>query len=362
MRRMIARATGASGWLFLSAAVAVLVAAPLVALVFAASQGTANLWGDLLAYVLPAAVRDTIVLLAGVGVLTAAVGTGAAWLVTAYDFPGRRSLGWALLLPLAVPTYIVAYAYLDLLHPVGPVQTALRALLGIDSPRDFRLPDIRSMTGCIILLGFVLYPYVYLTTRAMFLMQSASLIEAARTLGVGRGAMLLRVAVPLARPAIAVGVALALMEALNDIGASEFLGVRTMAVSIYTTWVTRSDLAGAAQIALALLAIVIGVVLVERWGRRQRRYAAAAQDPRRLTPHRLQGVSALGALVIGLVPVALGFAVPAAYLTTAAIERAQFAGISGAVYDVMRRCRCSPASRRSDTRFPARCSPSGCCR
>ena len=124
--------------------------------------------------------------------LAAVLGTGAAWLVTAYDFPGRRVLDWALLLPLAVPTYIVAYAYLDLLHPVGPVQTAIRALLGIDSPRDFRLPDIRSMTGCVLLLGFVLYPYVYLTTRAMFLMQAANLIDAARTLGATRRTRVLR--------------------------------------------------------------------------------------------------------------------------------------------------------------------------
>jgi iron(III) transport system permease protein len=147
------------------------------------------------------------------------VGTGAAWLVTAYDFPGRRILDWALLLPLAVPTYIVAYAYLDILHPVGPVQTTLRALIGVESPRDFRLPDVRSMTGCIVLLGFVLYPYVYLTTRAMFLMQAANLIDAARTLGASRGGVFFRVALPLARPAVAIGSSLALMEALNDIGA-----------------------------------------------------------------------------------------------------------------------------------------------
>jgi iron(III) transport system permease protein len=248
--------------------------------------------------------------------------------VTAYDFRGRRVVDWALLLPLAVPTYIVAYAYLDLLHPVGPVQSAIRALLGFESPRELRLPDVRSMTGCILLLAFVLYPYVYLSTRAMFLMQAANLIDTARTLGVSRRTMLLRVALPLARPAVAVGLALALMEALNDIGASEFLGIRTMTVSIYSTWVTRSDLAGAAQIALAMLAGVVALVWFERWGRRHRRYATDAQSARRMVPQPLRGFPAVAALGACLVPVAIGFVFPASYLVDAALARIGFAGIS----------------------------------
>src|SRR5690606_38448562 len=141
-----------------------------------------------------------------------------------------------------------------LLHPLGPVQDAIRALLGHEGPRDFRLPDIRGLAGCTVLLGFVLYPYVYLATRAMFLTQAAGLLDAARTLGASPSRVFLRVALPLARPAIAVGTALALLEVLNDIGASEFLGVQTMTVAVYTTWVTRSDLAGAAQLALGMLA------------------------------------------------------------------------------------------------------------
>jgi iron(III) transport system permease protein len=321
----------AGPWLLVSGAVALLAAAPLVALGVAALPGSENLWQHLIDNVVPAAAQDTILLLSGVGLLAAAIGVGTAWLVTAFDFPGRRLLDWALLLPLAVPTYIVAYAYLDLLHPVGPVQTALRALLGVDSPRELRLPDVRSMVGCIVLLGLVLYPYVYLTTRALFLMQSANLIDTARTLGMSRRAVFLRVAVPLARPAIAVGVSLVLMETLNDIGASEFLGVRTMTVAIYTTWITRSDLPGAAQIALAMLAIVLTLVLFERWARRLRRYANDAQAPRPLTPHRLRGFAALSALAAGLAPVVLGFLVPASYLVDASIARVRFAGLSPAI-------------------------------
>jgi iron(III) transport system permease protein len=325
--------SGARPWLVAAAVIVALVLAPLGALAIAASGVSADLWGHLFAYVLPAAVGDTLIVLAGVGLMTAALGATMAWLVTAYDFPGRTVLDWALLLPLAVPTYIVAYAYLDILHPVGPVQTALRAVLGIDSPRDFRLPDIRSMAGCIVLLAFVLYPYVYLTARAMFLMQSANLIDVARTLGVGRGGMFLRVALPLARPAVVVGVSLVLLETLNDIGASEFLGVRTLTVSIYATWVTRSDLPGAAQMALAMIAVVLGLVMMERRARQQRRYANDAQHPRPLTPHRLRGYRAATALIAGSVPVAIGFLIPAAYLVDEALARVRFAGVSSAVLE-----------------------------
>ena len=266
-----------------------IVLAPFAFLVAAAAPGSPDLWTHLVRYVLPAAAIDTAVLLTGVGVLTIVIGTGLAWLVTAYDFPARRMLDGCLLLPLAVPTYIVAYAYLDILHPVGPAQEALRWLLGYESPRDLRLPDVRSMAGCLIVLGFVLYPYVYLPTRALFAMQSASLIETGRTLGLTRAQTFVRIALPLARPAIAVGLSLALMEALNDIGAAEFMGIRTLTVSIYSTWVTRSDLPGAAQIALALLTLVLALLLLERSARRHQRYANDAQHPRPIVPARLAG-------------------------------------------------------------------------
>ncbi len=274
---------------------------------------------------LPQALRNTVLLLLGVGLVCAVLGTGSAWLVTAYDFPGRGVLAWALLLPLAVPTYIVAFAYLDLLHPIGPIQTALRTLLGYDSPRQFRLPDLRSLQGAIFVLGFVLYPYVYLTTRAMFLTQSASLLEAARTLGASRLQVFREVALPLARPAIAVGMSLALLETLNDIGASEFLGVQTLTVSIYTTWTTRSDLGAAAQIALSMLALVLALILLERHGRRRQRFANT-QRMRPMQPHRLHGLPAAGALVLGGLPVVLGFVLPTAYLVNESVKRLNLVG------------------------------------
>jgi len=321
------RSTG-SRWLVCAGATACFVLLPFLALLLQAVQGSAGLWSHLVTTVLPVALMDTVILLCGVGLITAIVGTTTAWLVTAYTFPGRRVLEWALLLPLAVPTYIIAYAYLDILHPIGPVQGAVRWLLGYSSPREFRLPDLRSMTGCILLLGFVLYPYVYIPVRAMFLTQSANLIEAARTLGISRRAIFWHVALPLARPAVAVGVSLALMETLNDIGASEFLGVRTLTVSIYTTWVTRSDLPGAAQIALALLAIVVILVGWERWARGKQRYTSSAQRNRAFEPRRVSTAKGLLLFATGLLPILVGFAAPAAYLVVEAWKRVEFAGLS----------------------------------
>nr|WP_230463712.1 iron ABC transporter permease [Burkholderia ubonensis] len=312
-------------WLAAALAIAAAVAAPLATLVGAAFDADLAHWRHLAEFVLPQALANTLLLLAGVGAIVTLVGTGCAWLVTAYDFPGRRALTWALLLPLAVPTYIVAFAYLDLLHPIGPVQGAIRWLLGFDSPRQFRLPDLRSLPGAIFVLGFVLYPYVYLSTRAMFVTQSASLLEAARTLGAGRIATFWRVVVPLARPAIAVGVSLALLETLNDIGASEFLGVQTLTVSVYTTWITRSDLAGAAQIALAMLAIVVGMIVLERYGRRRQRYAHGRRM-RPLAPRRLSGPAAWGAAALGWLPVLLGFGAPVAYLAVETGKRLHLVG------------------------------------
>lgn len=323
-------------WSLAAGALALLMLAPFAALVVTAWPGALSQWTHLLTYVLPPAALDTAILLTGVAVVAGTMGTTLAWLVTAYDFPGRRWLGGALLLPLAMPTYIVAYAYLDLLHPVGVIQDTIRTLLGYETPREFRLPDVRSMPGCILLLGFVLYPYVYLPTRAMFLMQAANLLDTARTLGASRAQAFLRVALPLARPAVAVGLSLALMEALNDIGASEFLGVRTLTVSIYTTWVTRSDLAGAAQIALAMLAVVIALTALERRARRQRRYANDAQQPRPLAPHRLRGPAALVAPALCALPVVIGFLAPTIYLVGAAAERVQFAGVPAAIIEQAR--------------------------
>lgn len=317
------------GWFLSTLLITFLVLAPVMVLGWQAMHGSLDHWQHLLQHVLPVAFTNTVILLIGVGVLVTALGVGSAWLMTAYQFPTRNILSWALLLPLAVPTYIVAFAYLDIMHPIGPVQSFIRDVLGYTSPRQFRLPDIRSLAGAIFLLGFVLYPYVYLSTRAMFATQAASLLEAARVLGESQRSVFYRVALPMARPAVAVGVSLALLETLNDIGASEFLGIQTLTVSIYTTWVTRSDLAGAAQIALSMLALVITLILIERYGRRHQRYSQN-QRSHPLQPLKLKGIAALIALLLGWAPVVIGFIAPAIYLL---YESYKHLHLTGAVSD-----------------------------
>ena len=318
--RIIERLGTDKGWLAGTALIVLAVLAPLLSLAIYALNGTFSHWQHLADSVIAAAAANTLILLLGVGVLVTCMGTGAAWLVSAYDFPSRKVLTWALLLPLAVPTYIIAFAYLDLWHPIGPVQTLLRDLLGFDSPRQLRLPDIRSMAGAIFLLGFVLYPYVYLSTRVMFMTQAASMIEAARMLGQSPYRVLTRVALPLARPAIAVGVSLALLETLNDIGASEFLGVQTLTVAVYTTWVTRSDLAGAAQIALTMLIFVVLLIQLERYARQRQRYSTV-QRMRPMARTQLSGWHKWLAVLLGWLPVIIGFCLPAGYLVTEASKR-----------------------------------------
>ncbi len=293
---------------------------PLLFLLWLAVSSGVSHWEHLLKYVLPDAILNTLILLLGVGVLVMLIGAGCAWLVTAFDFPGKRLFSWALLLPLAMPTYIVAFAWLDLLHPIGPVQEVIRSLLGYSSPREFRLPDLRSMTGAILLLGLVLYPYVYLTMRAMFMSQPAHLLEAARTLGLSSTGSFFRVALPMARPALVVGTSLALLETLNDIGASEFLGVNTLTVTVYTTWVTRSDLAAAAQIACSMLTVIILLLALEYYGRKNQRYSSGRQM-RGILPARLTGIHAWLATLLTSLPVLLGFVAPALFLGWESIRR-----------------------------------------
>lgn len=312
-------------WLIASACIALAVLAPVITLAVHALQGTTAHWEHLLEYVLPHAMRNTLLLLLGVGVVVSLLGVGSAWLMTAYSFPTRNVLGWALLLPLAVPTYIVAFAYQDILHPIGPIQGLIRDVLGYTSPRQFRLPDVRSLGGAILLLGLVLYPYVYLSTRAMFATQSASLLEAGRILGANRRSVFFRIVLPMARPAIAVGLSLALLETLNDIGASEFLGVQTLTVSIYTTWVSRSDLAGAAQIALSMLVLVVALITLERYGRRRQGYSQN-QRSRSVQPLQLTGAKAVFAMCLGWLPVLLGFIAPSLYLLHASYKYLHLTG------------------------------------
>jgi iron(III) transport system permease protein len=302
------------------------VLAPLFSLATFALHGDSEIWSHLTAYVLPRATRDTAILLIGVAVITATIGIGAAWIVTAFEFPGRATLCWLLPLPLAFPTYIVAYVYVDIFDAIGPVQSAFRALMGYRTAGEYWFPSVRSLPGAIFVFSLVLYPYVYLAARAMFLTQSASLIEVARTLGATRFMLARHVALPLARPALAVGLSLALLEALNDIGASEYLGVQTLTLSIFTTWINRSSLPGAAQIASAMLVIVIALMALERYGRRHHRFVTSPRRQRTVPRIPLRGRAAVFAYVGCALPVVFGFVLPFAYLAWQVVLRGLLTG------------------------------------
>jgi iron(III) transport system permease protein len=307
-------------------AVAALVVIPLANLVRIAFSGESDVWPELVAYVIPEALRQTVLLLAGVAILTAIIGTGAAWLVTAYRFPGRDTLTWALALPLAFPTYIVAYVYVDFFDAFGPMQSALFALTGWRPNSASWYPNIRSIGGAVFVFSLVLYPYVFLAARAMFQTQSASLFEVARTLGATRFMLARHVALPLARPALAVGLSLALMETLNDIGASEYLGIRTLTLSIFTTWLNRSSLPGAAQIACVMLIVIAALIALERSGQHDKRFHFATRRAQPLTPIVLTGRAAIAACIVCTLPVLFGFLLPAVHLANETISRGLLGG------------------------------------
>jgi len=269
-----------------------------------------SVWPHLLRTVLPSALADTALLLAGVAAITLAIGTGAAWLTTMYRFPGRGLLDRLLVLPLAMPTYIIAYCYVELLDFSGPVQRSLRALFGWRGVQDYWFPEVRSLGGAILTLSLVLYPYVYLSARASFVQQSVCVLEVARTLGRTSAGAFWSVALPLARPALAAGVALALMECLNDLGAVQYLGVSTLTVSIYATWLQRSNLAGAAQIALVALLFVLALLLAERAARGKSQFHHTTGRYRSIPFSDLEGWRGYAAAALCFLPVAAGFIAP----------------------------------------------------
>jgi len=318
----------ATAFLFI---VAGMVAAPLVNLVLVALRGDDELWPHLLAHVIPAAAVNTVLLLAGVALVSMIAGVGTAWIVTTYDFPGRGIMLWLLPLPLAFPTYIVAYVYADLLGGLGPVQSSLRALFGWQSAADYWFPNIRSLGGAVLIMGFVLYPYVYLAARAMFQTQSVALFETARGLGATQWRLAFDIALPLARPAMAAGVALALLETLNDIGASEYLGVQTLTLSIFNTWLNRSSLPGAAQIACLMLLAVAALMALERYGRRRQGFTGLDTRPGRAERVALTDGRQWLALGACLLPVGLGFLIPLSHLSYEVIARVLMIGFDPAL-------------------------------
>lgn len=307
-------------WAACAVVIAVLVALPVVTVVVMAMFPTENIWPHLLDTVLPGYVINTLELMAGVALGTILIGVTAAWLITMCEFPGRRIFEWALVLPLAMPAYVVAYVYTDILEFAGPVQGLLRDLTGWNTGRDYWFPEIRSLGGAITIMTMALYPYVYLLARSAFLEQSSGVGEAARTLGCSAWAAFRRVSLPMARPSIVVGVALVLMETLNDFGTVEFFAVETLTTGMFNVWLVMGNTGGGAQIAVVMLLFVIGLLIAERTARRRRGYHDTSTRPGRALRYKLSTGRRIAAVLVCAAPIVVGFVVPAGLLISYAIE------------------------------------------
>ncbi len=310
-RRRLARPTL---WQVTAATVALVLALPVLVIFGHVFLPTGEVWAHLRETMLGEYVKNSLLLLFGVGIGVLVIGVPVAWLVSVCEFPGRRIFQWALMLPLAMPAYIIAYTYTGMLDFTGPVQMLIRDLTGLGYGQ-YWFPEIRSLTGAMLMLTLVLYPYVYLLSRAAFLEQSVCVLEVSRTLGSGPFAGFFRVALPLARPAVIAGLTLALMEVMADYGTVAYFGIPTFTTGIFRTWYGLADPGAAAQLAAVLLSFVFILILLERWSRMRARFHHTSSRYSNLPRYRLRGWKAAGAVTLCLLPVLFGFLIPAVQLS-----------------------------------------------
>jgi len=298
---------------------AILVSLPVASIVWnLLLGGTSETWGHLAATVLPEYIKNSLVLCLVVGLGVAVIGVATAWLTAMHRFPGQCFFEWALVLPMAVPAYVMAYVYTDFLQFVGPVQGGLRELFGWRYG-DYWFPDVRSLGGACVMFIFVLYPYVYLLARTAFLERAGGMLEAARTLGMSPWRAFFSVSLPLARPALATGVALALMETLADYGTVAYFAVPTFTTGIYKAWFSLGDRVASAQLAAMLLGFVILLLVLERSSRGRARYHNTTGRNRAFPGATLRGGWAVGAVLVCSLPLLIGFLLPAGLLLKMAL-------------------------------------------
>ena len=300
-------------WVALTLLVAGILLLPVIVVAASVFLSSGDIWQHLYDTVLAEYVANSLLLALGVGCLALPLGVIPAWLVTLYRFPCSRQLEWALLLPLAMPAYIIAYTYTGMLDVAGPLQSWLRAAFAWQYG-DYWFPDIRSLPGAVVMLSLVLYPYIYLLARAALLEQSASVVEVARTLGVKPAGAFFKVLLPLARPAIIVGLSLVLMETLADYGTVQYFGVATFTTGIFKTWFGLGSSIAAAQLSALLMLFVLFLIILEQYSRRQSRYHDTSTRYNRLEQKHLRGLRGLPALAVCALPVLFGFIIPSGQL------------------------------------------------
>ena len=288
-----------------------MLVAPILAVFVAAAGDSEGLWGHLINTVLPRYVESTLLLMAGVTAVSVLFGVSSAWMVVRYDFLGRRWLEWMLLLPAAVPGYLIAYTYTDFLEYAGPVQGALRDLFDWRNSRDYWFPEIRSMGGASFVMGAVLYPYVYVMARAAFVLTPASLFE---TGILANRSLFWSVALPLARPAIVAGLALVLMETISDFGTVEYFAIETLTLGIFNVWLGMNNLPAASQIASLAFLFIVALLTMEVMARNRRRFTDTSRRAVSMRSVRQTGWASIVPFMICGLPILAGFVIPVGVL------------------------------------------------
>ena len=309
--------------------------APVLALVITATGDSDGLWSHLLNTVLGTYVFNTLVLMAGVGLLAIGFGVSTAWIVSRYDFAGKRVLEWALLLPAAIPAYIIAYTYTDFFEYAGFVQTNMRNIFGWQSAQDYWFPEIRSLGGATLVMASVLYPYIYMVTRVAFRLTPASLFEIAL---VHNKSQFWTVGLPLASPAIMAGLALVLMEVVSDFGTVEYFAIPTITLGIFNVWLGMNNIVAAAQISLVGFVFIVSLLGLELYARARQQFSGNGKPPTPVTPIRLTGSKVFVSWAICMIPLALGFMIPVLVLLSFVFESSStgdFVAISGVISNTL---------------------------
>ncbi len=314
-----------NGWTVMVMMIAVLIAIPILFVVSSIFIDAGAIWKHLAETVLTSYIINSLLLMFGVGIGVLIIGIATAWLVTICRFWGCDWFEWLLLLPLSAPAYLLAYTYTNMLDYYGPVQSTLRGWFGWQNYNDYWFPDIRSVWGAIVMLILVLYPYVYLLARTAFLEQSICTLEASRSLGCSPWQSFFKVALPLARPGIMAGLALALMETLNDFGTVKYFGVNTFTTGIYDTWFGLGEREAAAQLAAFLMLFIFTLILLELWSRRQARYYQNSSPQSHVPRYQLTSWRAILAWLVCFFPFFGGFLAPSFYLIDLVIANAETA-------------------------------------
>ena len=308
-----------SYWSSLPLAVLVVFTAPILIVILSLFGGFSENWFHIFDYLIFDYVKSSLILVLGVASIVLAVGTVTAWIVTTYNFPGKRLFEWALILPLAIPPYILAYTFTGLFDPFGDANNLARSLFGMDS--NFVLfPNVRNIYGAIIVFGFTLYPYVYLVSRSAFINLSRSMQESARLLGLSQFQVFYKLSLPLIRPAVIGGLMLVVMETLSDFGAVDHFAIQTFTTGIFRTWYGLYDLQTAMQLASLLLLVIVIFYILERSNRGNELYSSSNSTFSPNIEQNLYGINALLAFSLCFIPIFIGFLLPIIELSIWAYE------------------------------------------